>query len=103
MVPKDLPAAPARRRTRIVARRRRTFERLLVAAAATLLLGLLPWLHVMLYAHLAADIAIVGYVVQLKRWRAAEIERARKVHSIAPAFDEPVSDDTRPVERVQTS
>ena len=100
MVPKDLPNAPARRRSRIVARRRRTFERLLIAAGATLTLGLLPWLHALLWVHLLLDAAVVGYVVQLKRWRASEVERSRKVHSIAPPV---VSDDTQPVPRVNES
>jgi hypothetical protein len=98
MVPKDLPNAPARRRSRIVARRRRTFERLLIAAGGTLLLGLLPWFHALLWIHLALDAGILGYVVQLRRWRMAEAERSRKVHSIAP-----VSDDTQPVPRVKES
>ncbi len=98
MVPKDLPNAPARRRSRIVARRRRTFERLLIAAAITLVLGLLPWFRDLLWVHLALDIGVAGYIVQLRRWRMIEVERARKVHSIAP-----VSDDTEPVERVKES
>ena len=98
MVPKDLPNAPARRRSRIVARRRRAFERLVVAAGATLILGLLPWLRPLLYVHLALDLCVTGYVIQLRRWRMAEIERARKVHSIAPA-----PDDTHPVPKVKES
>lgn len=99
MVPKDLPNAPARRRSRIVARRRRTFERLLVAAAATLILGLIPPLRPLLWVHLALDVCVVGYIVQLRRWRAAELERMRKVHSIAPV----VRDDTQPVPKIKES
>lgn len=79
MVPKARPPAPRSRRQRVVRRRRERFVRLLVIAAGTLVLGLIPPLRVFLWAHLLSDIAIAVYVVQLRRWRQAELERRRKV------------------------
>jgi len=72
MVPKDLPQAPRRRRNRLIRKRRQNFLRLVVAALGTLTLGLIPGLHVILYANLAVDVLLVGYVVQLRRWHTAE-------------------------------
>ena len=87
MVPKDLPNAPKRRRERILLRRRRAFERLLVAAVGTLILGLIPHLHLLLYLNLALDLAVVGYVAQLRRWRGRERQRREVVRPL-PATDE---------------
>jgi len=72
MVPKDLPQAPRRRRNRLIRKRRQNFLRLVVFALGTLTVGLVPSLHVVLYAHLAADVLLAGYVVQLRRWHKAE-------------------------------
>jgi hypothetical protein len=74
MVPKDLPQAPRRRRNRLIRKRRQNFLRLVVAALGTLTLGLIPGLHAILYAHLAVDVVLVGYIVQLRRWHRAEMK-----------------------------
>jgi hypothetical protein len=72
MVPKDLPQAPKRRRNRIIRKRRQNFLRLIGVAVATLVLGLFPGLHALLYAHLLIDAMLAGYVVQLRRWHTNE-------------------------------
>lgn len=77
MVPAEM-GVPQRRRNRLVRRRRQTFMRLLAAAGATLLLGLLPSLRALLIVHLGLDVALVLYVLQLKRWRREEAERAKR-------------------------
>lgn len=82
MVPKDLPQAPKRRRSRVVRRRRQNFVRLLSLAGLTFVLGLVPGLHVLLLAHLAVDAAIALYVLQLRRWHRAEVDRARTVRAL---------------------
>ena len=82
MVPKDLPEAPKRRRNRVILRRRRNFLRLVIAAAGSFIIGLIPHLHVFLYLNLLADAALVGYVLQLRRWRRAEVERAHVVRTL---------------------
>lgn len=80
MVPKSENAAPARRRNRVIRRRRQTFARLVVAAFSTLLVAF--FFHAFVLAHLAADVALAGYVLQLRRWRLREAQRARVVHPI---------------------
>jgi hypothetical protein len=81
MVPKGM-SNPRSRRARLIEKRRRTFLRLLIAASATLVLGLIPALRVLWLAHLGLDVAIAGYVFQLRRWRAAEIQRARVLRAL---------------------
>lgn len=93
MVPKDLPQAPRRRRNRVIRRRRQTFTRLLGAAAVTLILGLFPGLHALLWAHVAVDAAVIGYVVYLRRLRAREAERQRVVRELPIDAAEPAQRD----------
>jgi|GEM_PF-5108021 len=81
MVPKAETSAPARRRNRVVRRRRQTFARLVTAALSTLMVAF--FFHAFFLAHLAADVALAGYVLQLRRWRLRELQRARVVHPIA--------------------
>lgn len=87
MVPKGMRAteegsALRSRRQRVVQRRRRAFVRLLAAALATLVLGLIPGLRALLMAHVVLDVALGLYVLQLRRWRTAELERARVVRAL---------------------
>lgn len=81
MIPRTV-ASQSRRRSRIIRRRRQNFTRLLVIAAATLVLGLIPRLHWLLIAHLAADLALGGYVWRLRVWKNRERERGRVVRSL---------------------
>lgn len=71
MVPKGPVAQVQNRRQRVTARRRAAFERLLVVAGATFVIALIPGLRAFFVAHLAADIAVVGYAWWLRRERAA--------------------------------
>jgi hypothetical protein len=77
MVPKDLPQAPRRRRNRIIRKRRQNFLRLIVLAVGTFIIGLIPGLHVLLWAHLITDVVLAGYVLQLRSW-------AKHEHKIVP-------------------
>lgn len=88
MVPKGMAASPRTRRQRLIQKRRRIFVRLVFAAAATLVLGLIPPLRSLLLAHLALDVAVAVYVVQLRRWHRAEIERARVLRAMPTARPE---------------
>jgi len=72
MVPKDLPQGPKRRRNLVIQRRRRNFLRLAIVAVSSLILGVIPGLHYFLWVNLVADVALALYVVQLRRWHAAE-------------------------------
>ena len=72
MVPKDLPQAPRRRRNRIIRKRRQNFTRLIIFATGTLILGAVPGLRFFLWVSLASFGALGLYVVQLRRWHAAE-------------------------------
>jgi hypothetical protein len=72
MVPKDLPQAPRRRRSRLIHRRRQNFSRLVMAAVGTAVLGAIPPLHFLLWANLVVDATLVLYVFRLRRWRKAE-------------------------------
>lgn len=92
MIPKGLNAAPQRRRNRVIRRRRQNFQRLVLAAAATLLLGAIPGLRALWMAHLAIDAALALYVLQLRRWRLAELQRARVVHPLPT--EQPAADQT---------
>lgn len=82
MLPKGMREAPQRRRSRVVRRRRQNFQRLVLAAATTLILGLIPGLRALWMAHIALDVALALYVLQLRRWRLAELQRARVVHPL---------------------
>ncbi|MFP5224092.1 MAG: hypothetical protein ACLGH3_00835 [Actinomycetota bacterium] len=77
MVPKGPRDKVATRRQRVVARRRAAFERLLVVAAATFVIALVPGLRAFFFAHLAADLALIGYAMWLKRERQKERAAAR--------------------------
>jgi hypothetical protein len=72
MVPKDLPQGPKRRRNLVIQRRRRNFLRLAIVAVSSLILGVIPGIHYFLWVNLVADVAVALYVVQLRRWHAAE-------------------------------
>lgn len=73
MVPRDV-TAPKRRRSRLIRKRRQTFIRLLLLAGATLVAGLVPGLHWVLFLHLAADATLAFYVAQLLQWKRTEVE-----------------------------
>lgn len=87
MIPRNV-ASQGRRRGRIIRRRRQTFTRLLVIAAATLALGLIPRLHWLLIAHVAADVSLGVYVWRLLVWKSRERQRERVVRPL-PVSDEP--------------
>lgn len=66
---------PAPRQTRLDAslhRRRRVFVSLLLSAAATLIFGVLPGLHPLLWWHLAFDAALCGFVVYLVKKKGSQ-------------------------------
>jgi hypothetical protein len=67
------------RRQRTQARRREVFMGLVISMVATLLLGMLPALHVFLYLHLALDALMVGYVAMLVHLKSLASERTAKV------------------------
>jgi hypothetical protein len=83
MVPPEPTSGPKRRRNRIVRRRRMMFQRLLLGAGFTLLIGL--FVHSVLLAHLVLDMAIVGYVAQLRRWRLDERRQRRRAQGLTAA------------------
>ena len=87
MIPKDIPQAPRRRRNRIIRKRRQNFLRLIVLAVGTLVIGLIPGLHVLLYAHLITDLTLAGYVLQLRSWAKHE----HKVVPLPSAHETPIS------------
>ena len=72
MVPKDLPQGPKRRRNRVIQKRRQNLLRLVIVAVSSLILGVIPGIHYFLWVNLVADAALVLYVLQLRRWHAAE-------------------------------
>jgi hypothetical protein len=72
MVPKDLPQGPKRRRNRVIQKRRQNLLRLIIIAVSSLILGVIPGIHYFLWVNLVADLAVALYVVQLRRWHAAE-------------------------------
>ncbi|MCA1682759.1 MAG: hypothetical protein LC685_01980 [Actinobacteria bacterium] len=76
-----LPSA----RNRTLRRRRDVFIALLGTAAVTLVLGLLPPLHVLLFAHLAVDALLVAYVALLIRQRTVAAEQDMKVRFLPGA------------------
>lgn len=84
MVPKGMTAPPSRRQ-RLVAKRRKVFLRLLVAAAVTFFIGIIPALRSVWVAHVALDVALVGYVIQLRRWHAQETQRRRVLRQLPTA------------------
>lgn len=91
LVPKGLGDAPVRtRRARLIQKRRATLQRILIAAGVTLVLGLLPFLRALWWAHLGFDALLVGYVIQLRRWHMNEVQRRTVVRRI------PRQDDVAP-------
>jgi len=82
------PATATRLRTQ--RRRREVFYSLAGGSAATLLLGMVPGLHAVLMVHLLVDIAFVGYVAALVRFRNMAAEREMKLRFLpAPRQAEP--------------
>jgi hypothetical protein len=78
-VPLGFVVPPVVRRRRAQRRRRDIFFALLAGTAGSLLLGLLPGLHVMLFVNLVFDLAFAGYVALLVRMRNAAAERESKL------------------------
>lgn len=74
----------AARRMRTQRRRREVFYSLAGGSAATLLLGLVPGLHAVLMVHLLVDIAFVGYLAALVRFRNVAAEREMKLRFLPP-------------------
>ncbi len=66
-------------RARTLRRRRDVFVALLAGAGITLVLGLLPPLRVLLYAHLVIDVLLAAYVALLVRQRGVAAEQDMKV------------------------
>jgi hypothetical protein len=77
----------ARRRT--VKRRRDVFYALVTSMGGTLLLGLVPGMHVLLGLHLILDALFVAYVALLLRMRNAAAEREMKVRFLPHAGPAP--------------
>jgi hypothetical protein len=67
------------RRMRTQRRRREVFYSLAGGSVATLLLGMVPGLHAVLMVHLLVDIAFVGYLAALVRFRNVAAERDMKL------------------------
>jgi hypothetical protein len=65
-------------RKQALARHRQHLAWLLLAAATTLLLGVLPGLHVLLKVHVLVDLAFVGYLVFLVQTKQRRLEQARE-------------------------
>jgi hypothetical protein len=63
----------------VLQRRRRVLAGLVWAMLVTLAAGAIPTLRVVWAAHLVIDLALVAYVVGLRRLRRAAMERAAKV------------------------
>lgn len=95
MVPREV-TVPQRRRSRVIARRRQTFQRLLGFAFLTFLPALIPATRWMVFVNLAADLALAGYVVQLRQWKKEEesaIAHSSRIQpvALAPVQAAPVS------------
>jgi len=65
-------------RKQALARHRQYLAWLLLAAGTTLLLGLLPGLHVLLGVHVALDVAFLAYLVFLVQTKERRLEQARE-------------------------
>jgi hypothetical protein len=86
------PAAAVResaRRRRTLKRRRDVFYALLSAMGGTLLLGMVPGMHVLLGLHLVLDAVFAGYVALLLRVRNEAAERDMKVRFLPQASHGP--------------
>lgn len=81
MVPPEPTAGPRTRRSRVVRKRRLMLQRLLVAVGVTLLLGI--FVKTFFLLNLVLDATLVLYVAQLRRWRMAEMRRARAARRLA--------------------
>jgi hypothetical protein len=85
-------SASAASRSRTIRRRRDVLTALVVAVFGTLVLGLVPALHVLLMVNVLADVLLVAYVALLVRQRNAAAERDMKVrflpqpHRLDPAM-----------------
>jgi hypothetical protein len=89
MLPKDLEQAPRRRRNRVIRRRRQNFLRLIGLAFTTLVLGIVPGWGFFLIAHLGVDLVLAVYIVQLRRWHKAEIQREQVVRELPSEEQKP--------------
>ena len=67
-----------------MARRRQLFTALLVAAGTTLVLGILPELRWMLYAHLVVDVLLALYVAFLLRVKNSRSSRDEVEEDVQP-------------------
>lgn len=65
-------------RKQALARHRQYLAWLLLAAGTSLLLGLLPGLHVLLGVHVALDVAFLAYLVFLVQTKQRRLEQARE-------------------------
>jgi hypothetical protein len=72
-----------------VKRRRDVFYALVTSMGGTLLLGLVPGMHVLLGLHLILDALFVAYVALLLRMRNAAAEREMKVRFLPHAGPAP--------------
>lgn len=86
MVPRNTSSS-ARRRARIVRRRRQMFVRMLAFAGTTLILGLLPHLHILLFLHVATDASIAYFVLRLVRLKTTERKGTRLLVAVPPVED----------------
>lgn len=85
---RSAPTSAVRQQT--LKRRRDVFTALLAAMAGTLLISLIPALHLFLLVHLAVDGLFVGYVGMLIHLRNRQVEQDMKVRFLpSPAAVEP--------------
>lgn len=85
---RSAPSSMTRQRT--LKRRRDVFTGLLAAMAGTLLISLIPALHLFLLVHLLVDGLFVGYVAMLVHLRNRQVEQEMKVRFLpSPAAVEP--------------
>jgi hypothetical protein len=78
-------SAASASRSRTIRRRRDVLSALIVAVFGTLVLGLVPALHVLLLVNVVADILLVAYVALLVHQRNAAAERDMKVRFLPQA------------------
>ena len=83
-VASDRSPAAGRSRARAYRRRRQVMVVLLVAVAVTLAWALVLQLSALWVANAVADVLLVAYVALLVRLRRRSVERADKVHYLAP-------------------
>jgi hypothetical protein len=78
-------SATSASRSRTIRRRRDVLSALIVAVFGTLVLGLVPALHILLLVNVVADILLVAYVALLVHQRNAAAERDMKVRFLPQA------------------